>query len=51
MENLKGIDHSVDLGIDVRIILGWVLGKWDGKVWTGCIWSSIGTSGMLLLML
>jgi hypothetical protein len=26
-ENLKGRNHSEDLGIDVRIILEWILGK------------------------
>jgi hypothetical protein len=34
-ENLVGIDHSEDLGVDERIMLGWILGKWGGKVWTG----------------
>jgi hypothetical protein len=27
MENLKGGDHSEDLGLDRRIILDWILGK------------------------
>jgi len=27
LENLKGIDHSEDLGIDGKIILEWILGK------------------------
>jgi hypothetical protein len=27
MKNLKGRDHSEDLGIYVRIILEWILGK------------------------
>jgi len=27
MENLKGRDHSEDLGIDGKIILQWILGK------------------------
>jgi hypothetical protein len=29
-ENLKGRDHSEDLGIDGKIILEWILGK-QGK--------------------
>jgi hypothetical protein len=36
--NLKGKDHSKDLGVDGRIILEWTLGKYDGKIWTGCIY-------------
>jgi hypothetical protein len=27
LENLKGRDHSEDLGIDGKIILQWILGK------------------------
>jgi hypothetical protein len=46
--NLKGRYYSEDLGIDGKIILEWVLGKWDGKVWTGCIWLRIGISGRFL---
>jgi len=30
-ENLKGRDHSEDLGVDRRIILDWILQKY-GKV-------------------
>jgi hypothetical protein len=36
-ENLNGSDHSENLGIDGRIILKLILGKYGGKVWTGCI--------------
>jgi hypothetical protein len=32
----------------MRIILKWILEMEDGKVWTGCIWLRIGTSGGLL---
>jgi hypothetical protein len=32
LENLKGRDHSEDLGVDGKIILEWILGKWVGKV-------------------
>jgi hypothetical protein len=31
-----------------RIILEWILVKFGRKVWTGCIWLRIGTSGGLL---
>jgi hypothetical protein len=33
---------------DGKIILEWILGKCDGKIWVGCIWLRIGTSGRLL---
>ena len=32
-----------DPGLDGRIILRWVLGKWDVGVWTGLMWLRIGT--------
>jgi hypothetical protein len=38
-------DHLKVLGIDGKITLKWILGKRDGKVWTGCIWLRIGSSG------
>jgi hypothetical protein len=47
-ENRKGRDHSGDLGVDRKTILEWILGKQGRKVWTGCIWLRIGTSGGLL---
>jgi len=37
-----------DLGTNGKIILEWILGKQGGKVWTGCTWLRIGTSGGLL---
>jgi len=33
-----------DLGVDRKVILEWILGKWCGKLWVGCIWLRIGTS-------
>jgi hypothetical protein len=42
-ENLQ--DHTEDLGVDRRIILEWILGKYDGKVWIGFMWLRIGTIG------
>jgi len=47
-ENLKGRDHAEDLGVDGRIILEWILGKYGGRVWTGLIWLRIGASDRLL---
>jgi len=45
MHNLKWKDHSKNLGIDGKIILEWILGKWGGRVWTERIWLRIGTNG------
>jgi hypothetical protein len=45
---LEGRYHSKDPGIVKEIILEWILGKYGGKAWTGCIWIRIGTSGRLL---
>jgi len=36
---------SDDLGVDGRIILEWILGKYNEKFWTGCVWLRIATSG------
>jgi len=41
--NLTGTEHSQDLGVDGKIILEWILGKYGGKVRAGCIWLRIGT--------
>jgi hypothetical protein len=47
-ENLKGIDHSKDLSVNGRIILEWILRRYGGKVWTGCIWLRMRTGSGLL---
>jgi hypothetical protein len=40
-------DRLEDADIDGRIILNWILRKWD-RAWTGLIWLRIGTGGGLL---
>ena len=32
-----------DPGVDERIILRWMFGKWDVWAWTGSSWLRIGT--------
>ena len=32
-------------GVDGRIILRWILRKWDVGLWTGSSWLRIGTGG------
>jgi hypothetical protein len=36
-------DHWEDIGVFVRIILKWLLGKFCGKVWIGFSWLKVGT--------
>jgi hypothetical protein len=47
-ENLKGRNHSEDLSVDKKMILEWILGKQNGKVWTVFVWLRTGASGGLL---
>jgi hypothetical protein len=39
--NLRGRDHWGDPGVDGRIILRWIIRKWDVGVWTGLSWLRI----------
>jgi len=48
LENLKGRNHSEDLGEDGRKILEWITGKRDGKMWTELIWLKTVVSGGFL---
>jgi hypothetical protein len=50
LENLKGIDHTEDVGTD-RKMLEWILGNESGKAWTGFICLRIRTSDGLLCTL
>ena len=43
--NLRARDHVGDAGVDGRIILRWILRKWDVGVWTGSSWLRVGTGG------
>jgi len=40
-------DHLADPGVDGRIILRWIIRKWDMGVWTGSSWLRIETGGGL----
>ena len=43
--NLRERDSLGDPGLDGRIILKWIVSKWDVGVWTGSSWLRIGTGG------
>ena len=43
--NLREGDYWGDKDIDGRIILRWILRKWEGVVGTGWSWLRIGTGG------
>jgi len=38
-------DNWGDLGVDARIILGWICRRWDVFIWTGLGWPRIETGG------
>jgi len=48
LADLKGRDHLGNLGVDVMIILKWILKGWCMTVWAGFIWLRIGTRGRIL---
>jgi hypothetical protein len=47
VSKLRKKDLSEDLEVDGKI-LEWILGKLDGRVWTGFVWLRIGASGGFL---
>jgi hypothetical protein len=48
--NLREEDHLEDPGIDKRIILKWILEKWNKGAWTELIWLRILIAGGFLQM-
>jgi hypothetical protein len=47
-EEPKERDHLEEHSVDKRIIIKWLLKRWDGEAGTGLIWLRIGTGGGLL---
>ena len=43
--NRREGDRWGDLGVDGRIILGWISRRWDVGIWTGLGWPRIETGG------
>jgi hypothetical protein len=41
--NLRERDHLEDPGVDGRVVVTWILRKWDVEALTGLIWLRIGT--------
>jgi len=41
----EGKDHLEDLGVGGRIMLRWIVRKWDVGAWTGTSCLRIGTGG------
>jgi len=44
----EGRNQWGDLGVDERIILGWISKRWDVGIWTGLGWPRIETGGRRL---
>jgi hypothetical protein len=43
--SMRERDHLEDPVLNGRIILSWILKKWDAEAWTGSSWLRIGTGG------
>jgi hypothetical protein len=48
LEYLKERDHLEDLSIEQRIILEWILEKWDEMVWTSLICLRVGEKWLVI---
>jgi hypothetical protein len=46
-ESQKRKDHYEDIDVGLRVILKWILERYNGVVWTGFIWFRIGASRWL----
>jgi hypothetical protein len=42
-ESLKRSDYLIDLGLDRRIILKWIIKKYGMRTWTEFTWLRIGS--------
>jgi hypothetical protein len=47
-ESQRKRDYYEDQDVGGWIILGLILERWDGVMWTGLVWLRIGTGGELL---
>jgi hypothetical protein len=47
-ESQRERDHWEDQDVGGWVILGRILERWDGGMWTGLVWLRIGTGGELL---
>jgi len=47
----EGKRQSKNLGLAGKTILKWALKKLDQRGWTGVIWLSIGTSGIIIIFI